>query len=573
MSIVAAVAGPADSVCGPELERDPSDRHLHAAVARLTGGLSPVSLLEAWQDWALHLAAAPARQRALAEAAGQAVVRPLTPSAPVETQADPRFRGEAWRQWPFNAYAAAFQGWEQWWRAATTGVPGVRDRNERIVAFAARQALDMVSPSNFVATNPEVLTRAVATGGASLAEGATNYLKDLLDLASGPHPSPYRVGRDVAATPGEVILRTPLAEIIQYRPTTGQVHPEPVVIVPAWIMKYYILDLTPADSLVRALVAEGFTVFMVSWKNPGAEDRDRGFADYRKLGVMAAIDAACRITGAAKVNAVGYCLGGTLLTMTAAAMARDGDDRIGSLTLLAAQADFTEAGELSLFVNESQIALLEDMMADVGYLRPEQMAATFQVLKANDLIWSRVIHEYLMGEPRQILALDAWSQDATRLPFHMESENLRGLYLNNDLAEGRFCVEGRPVALRDIAAPMFVLATETDHIAPWRSVYKLLLLCEAPITFVLTDHGHNVGVVAPPGGSPRRHRLRQQQARDRYMAPDAWLAATPATAGSWWPVWFDWLRTHSGALVALPPVGAAGLAPLQPAPGSYVLEA
>ena len=529
-------------------------------------------MLEAWHDWVLHLATSPGRRWELTTAASQAFWRPLTGPPQVDVETDPRFRAEAWRQWPFSAYASAFQEWERWWRAATTGVSGVRERNERIVAFAARQALDVVSPSNFVATNPEVLARAAASGGLSLAEGAANLAKDLLDLAGPAKPAPFKVGRDVAATPGEVVARTPLAEIIQYRPTTEKVHPEPVVIVPAWIMKYYILDLTSADSLVRALVAEGFTVFMVSWKNPGAEDHDRGFEDYRKLGALAAIDAACAITGSAKVNAVGYCLGGTLLALTAAAMARDGDDRIGSLTLLAAQADFTEAGELSLFVNESQIALLEDMMADVGYLRPEQMAATFQVLKANDLIWSRLIREYLMGEPQTVRALDAWSQDATRLPFRMESQNLRDLYLDNDLAEGRFCVEGRPVALRDIQAPMFVLATETDHIAPWRSVYKFLLLCEASITFVLTNHGHNVGIVAPPAGSPRRHRVRRRRARGRYMGPDAWFAATAPKVGSWWPLWFEWLAARSGSTVAPPPIGGGGYAPLQPAPGSYVLQ-
>jgi polyhydroxyalkanoate synthase len=565
-------AADADAGAAVAAVGDAIDRQAHAAAARLTGGLSPVSLLEAWQDWALHMAASPGRRWSLCQEAGAEAFKVLTAPASVETKADPRFREDGWRQWPFSAYAAGFQACERWWRTATTEVPGVQERNERIVAFAARQLLDTVSPSNFAATNPEVLARVVATGGASIAQGASNLVEDMVaQMGAGPAPS-FKVGRDVALTPGEVVARTALAEIIQYRPTTGTVHPEPVVIVPAWINRYYILDLTPQDSLVRTLVAEGFTVFIVSWKNPGAEDRDLGFEDYRKLGALAAIDVAAKITGSATVNAVGYCLGGTLLLMTAAAMARDGDQRIGSLTLLASQADFTEAGELTLFVTNAQIALLEDLMWERGYLRPEQMSGAFQLLQSNDLIWSRMIHEYLMGEPRTVRSLDAWSQDATRLPFRMESENLRGLYLNNDLAEGRFCADGKPVALRDITAPMFVLGTETDHIAPWRSVYKLLLLCKTDITFTLTNHGHNVGVIAAPGTPGHRHRVRRQRLHGAYVAPDAWFAKTPPTEGSWQPVWLAWLAARSGAKVAPPPLGVPSEPGLGAAPGSYVLQ-
>jgi polyhydroxyalkanoate synthase len=576
MAFEPAAVGQVGARSGERPDAVAIDRHLHAAAARLTAGLSVVGLLEAWQDWGLHLAASPGRCLQLAQDAGMEAFRALTHPGTVETALDPRFRGPGWQSQPFEAYAAGFQGVEEWWRKALTGVPGVTRQHERVVAFTMRQMLDMVSPGNFVATNPDVLTATVTTGGANLAQGAIQFLNDLSARARRADAD-YQVGRDVAATPGEVVLRTALAEIIQYRPTTASVRPEPVVIVPAWIMKYYILDLTPADSLVRALVAEGFTVFMVSWKNPGPEDRDRGFDDYHRLGAMAAIDAACRITGAEKVHAVGYCLGGTLMTMTAAAMARDGDQRLASLTLLAAQADFTDAGELTLFINEGQIALLEDLMWDRGYLRPEQMAGAFHILRANDLIWSRMISEYLMGQPRRRRALDAWSDDATRLPYRMQSQNLRNLYLGNDLAEGRFCLDGRPIALRDIATPVFVLGTETDHIAPWRSVYKLLLLCEADMTFVLTDRGHNVGIVCPPVQAERRRRrfrVRRQSARGGYLDPEAWLAAAPVEPGSWWPTWFAWLHDHSGEMTAPPSIGRAesGLLPLAPAPGRYVLE-
>jgi len=547
------------------------DRHARASVAQLTGGVSVLGLAQAWQDWATHLAASPGKQMMLAQDAislgADALLRPEQSGS----AADPRFRGAGWRTWPFNVYAAAFLATEQWWRTATRDVDGVTDQHSRVAAFAARQILDVISPSNFPMTNPEVLARTFASGGQNLLQGELNAMHDIVGLAEGGGSPAYLPGRDVAVTPGEVVARTPLAEVIQYRPTTSTVRPEPVVIVPAPIMKYYILDLTPADSLVRSLVEQGFTVFIVSWKNPGPDDQDRGFDDYVGLGVYPALDAACRITGNSKVHAVGYCLGGTLMSMAAAAMARDGDDRLASLTLLAAQADFTEAGELSLFINESQVSLLEDLMRDRGFMTPEQMSGAFQILRANDLIWSRMVSSDLLGLPRTPSALDAWSSDATRLPFRLQSQNLRQLYLENDLAEGRFCLGGRPVALRDISTDMFVLGTETDHIAPWRSVYKLLLLCDADITFVLTNHGHNVGVVCPPGAPGRRHQLRHQTRQGAYADPETWTSEAPSVAGSWWPVWFNWLAAHSGPPVAPPSLGGGG-AVLGAAPGQYVLE-
>lgn len=548
------------------------DREARGAVARMTGGLSVLGLAGAWQDWAQHLAAAPGTQLRLAQAALELGARQaLSGGAPEpETEADPRFRAPAWRRWPFSAYAAGFQAVEQWWRKATLEVPGVEAQHGKVAAFASRQLLDVFSPSNFLLTNPEALARTWASGGANLVEGAMNVAADLLDRKDERREEDFRVGRDVAITPGKVVARTPLAEILQYEPATPKVRPEPLVIVPAPIMKYYILDLTPEDSLARALVAQGFTVFMISWKNPGPAERECGFDDYRHQGVMAAIHAACRITGAPKVHAVGYCLGGTLLAMTAAAMGRDGDDRIGDLTLLASQADFTEAGELSVFVNESQVSLLEDLMRDRGYLRAEQMTGAFQILRANDLIWSRMIRGYLMGEPRQRRALDAWSEDSTRLPRHLQAENLRNLYLQNDFAEGRFLMGGRPVALRDIDREMFVLATEFDHVAPWRSVYKFLLLCETDITFALTNRGHNMGVICPPGRPDRRFRVRRQATRDAYLDPGAWLAEATPMPGSWWLLWFEWLKARSGAPVEPPPcVAGPGLGD---APGRYVLE-
>jgi polyhydroxyalkanoate synthase len=345
------------------------------------------------------------------------------------------------------------------------------------------------------------------------------------------------------------------------------------VIVPAWIMKYYILDLSPENSLVKYLTEQGFTVFMISWKNPDAEDRDVGFNDYRTEGVLAAIEAATRVTKSRKVHAVGYFLGGTLLAIAAAAMARDGDDRFASLSFLAAQTDFTEAGELKLFINESQIAFLEDMMWERGYLDSSQMAGAFQMLRSNDLIWSRVVHDYLMGERSAPMDIMAWNADTTRMPYRMHSEYLRALFLDNDLAEGRFIVEGHPITVHDIRAPMFAVSTEKDHVAPWKSVFKFHLLSNADLTFVLTSGGHNAGILAPPAAGGHHYRAARHCQADRYVDPDTWLQQNEIREGSWWSAWVQWLAARSGAPIAQPALGLEGtkFSPLQDAPGTYVL--
>ncbi|MGH7227167.1 MAG: PHA/PHB synthase family protein, partial [Gemmataceae bacterium] len=351
-------------------------------------------------------------------------------------------------------------------------------------------------------TNPEVLAASVNESGRNFAEGFRNYIDDLRRAASGQpidETSGFIVGKDVATTPGKVVLRNELIELISYAPATEQVRPEPLLIVPAWIMKYYILDLSPGNSLIRYLVSQGFTVFCISWRNPTAEMRNVGFDEYRRLGVMAALEAIGDICGEAKIHACGYCLGGTLLSIAAAAMGRNGDQRLATVTMLAAQTDFTEAGELQLFTDESQIALLDDVMWRQGYLDSSQMAGAFQMLRSNELVWSRLIKTYLLGEREQPNDLMAWNADATRMPYRMHSEYLHKMFLHNDLAEGRFRVEGRPIAISAIREPIFAVSTERDHVAPWRSVYKIHLLNEGDITFVLTSGGHNAGIVSEPG--------------------------------------------------------------------------
>jgi polyhydroxyalkanoate synthase len=296
--------------------------------------------------------------------------------------------------------------------------------------------------------------------------------------------------------------------------------------------------------------------------------------DYRKLGVMAALDAVTAIVPDRPIHATGYCLGGTLLSIAAAAMARDGDERLQSITLLAAQTDFEEAGELKLFINESQLAFLEDMMWEQGFLDARQMAGAFQLLRSNDLIWSRNLREYLMGERSQMTDLMAWNADPTRMPYRMHSEYLRHLYLDNDLAEGRYIVEDRPIALTDIRAPMFVIGTTRDHVAPWRSVYKIHLLADTEVTFLLTTGGHNAGIVSELGRKGRSYQVLTAGSTDSYTDPEAWTAAAPRREGSWWPEWAAWLGQRSGERVPPPRMGLpeAGLAALTEAPGSYVLQ-
>ncbi len=565
------------------------DRSLHATAARFTFGLSPAALAEAYLDWATHLAFSPGKRLQLVDKAARKTVRfanytfrcasesGKAPCCIEPLPQDRRFVGADWQKWPYSFMYQAFLLNQQWWHNATTGIRGVTRQHENMVEFMSRQILDMLSPSNFLLTNPEVLRQTVSNGGMNLVSGLRNLTEDWERAVSGKKPvgtENFVVGRNVAVTPGKVIYRNRLIELIQYVPATDKVRPEPVLIVPAWIMKYYILDLSQQNSLVKYLTQQGFTVFMISWKNPDPEDRDLGLDDYRTLGVMAALDAVRAIVPNQKVHSVGYCLGGTLLSIAAAAMARDGDDRLKSITLLAAQTDFTEAGELMLFINESQIAFLEDMMWEQGFLDATQMAGAFQMLHSGDLVWSRMVRDYLMGERIPMIDLMAWNADATRLPYRMHSEYLRRLFLNNDLAEGRFTVADKPIALTDIRAPIFAVGTVRDHVAPWRSTYKINLLIDTDVTYLLTTGGHNAGIVSEPGHDGRSFQIMTTKADDRYVDPETYVAEAPRKEGSWWPEWVAWLDARSGAPVDPPTMGVAaeGYAARCDAPGTYVLQ-
>ena len=556
------------------------DRLLHAFEARLTGGISPTAVSLAYGDWLAHLANAPGKQAELAQLAATDMMRLALWALRATNGAEEapftdrgRFREPAWRRWPFNLYAQTFLATERWWRAATGDLRGATTHHLRVVDFVTRQHLNRLSPGNTAWTNPEVVERTLAEGGANFVRGAAIAMDDLARLVADRPPAgaeDWQVGRDVAITPGHVVYRNDLMELIQYAPTTETVRPEPVLVVPAWIMKYYILDLEPETSLIRWLVGQGFTVFAVSWKNPERRDADRGLDDYRRLGVLAALRVVERILPEQRIHACGYCLGGTLLAIAAAAMARDGERRLATITLLAGQTDFSEAGELMVFIDESEVAFLEAMMWDQGYLDSKQMAGAFQLLRSHDLIWSRLVREYLLGERAPLSAMMAWNADGTRMPTEMQTEYLRALFLENRLSRGRYAVEGAAVALTDLRAPIFAVGTERDHIAPWQSVYKIRLLTKVDVTFALASGGHNSGIVSQPGHPRARHKLETLEADAAYVPPETWTERTPWRDGSWWPAWAEWLHARSGEPVAPPDVGADALPPLCPAPGQYV---
>ena len=572
---------------GRESRQTPTFRAYRELERRLTslgfgpyGAVAPTTAAGALFDWWVHLLSSPAKQWELGHllieqlmAVGTAAWRRDDPIEPMPQ--DKRFSDAAWRTWPFHWLAQGFLLQQQAWHRATTGVPGVSHHHEDMVSFAARQWLDLVAPSNFVSLNPVVRQRTLQEGGMNLVRGIAHALEDAWRDAGDLPPvgaEHFVVGRDVAVTPGRVVLRTRLMELIQYAPSTATVHAEPILIVPAWIMKYYVLDLSPANSLIRYLVSQGHTVFAISWKNPDSADRDLGMDAYDHLGVRAALRAIRTIVPGARVHATGYCLGGTLLSIVAAALGRAGDDSLMTMTLLAAQTDFTDPGELALFIDEGQVEFLESQMARRGYLDKQQMKGTFQMLRSNDLIWSYRLYNHLLGERQPVSDLMAWNADGTRLPYRMHVEYLRGLFLHNALSHGEWQVDGAPVNLGDIRVPIFNVGAIQDHVAPWRSTFKLHALTDAEQTFVLTGGGHNVGIVNPPGQPKANFRVRTWHAGDRLLTPDEWLAATTVEPGSWWTLWSDWLARHSSGRVAPPTMGAAadGFGAQDAAPGRYV---
>jgi len=563
------------------------DREFHARLGKFWA-LSPASLSAAYTDWTMHLALSPGKQLALAENALRKVSSladySLWAITGIQSEEcihpppqDTRFSDEGWKTWPYNIYQQAYLLTEEWWVEATSTVRGVSGHHAAVVPFVTRQILDMWAPLNFPFTNPHVVQTTVTFKGMNFIEGANNFAEDLTRFLKKEGPvgmEDFQLGKNLATTKGKVIYQNRLIELIQYSPLTKEVYSEPILIIPAWIMKYYILDLSAHNSLVKYLVEAGHTVFMISWKNPGSKDRDLSFEDYLNLGIMNALTAISAIVPKSKIHAVGYCLGGTLLSMAAAAMARDENTLLKTVTLFASQVDYEDAGELLLFIDESQITFLEDIMWDKGYLDSSRLAGTFNMLRSYDLIWSKMIERYLLGKRLHFTDLMAWNADATRLPYKMHSEYLRELFLHNNLTNGKMTVEKKPISLKEISVPLFVVATQKDHISPWKSVYKIHLFVDTKITFLLTSGGHNAGIVSDIGHPHRSYQVSTHTKSDKCLFPEEWRENTPQHKGSWWPVWEQWLVLHGPDKSAPPSMGQPlqGYKILRDAPGTYVME-
>ena len=602
------------------------DHLVHARLADSSVGLSPIALALAHADWAWHLAVSPGRQMQLAQKAQalalQVWSRALNPAAvdavAEAAESDLHFADEGWRHWPYRVWKDGFKATEAWWREAVQ-VEGLSAHHRHMVDFFARQAVDALSPANWPATNPQAVQAALDSGGMSLVRGSQHLLKDMQEMQPGSTPAaagvghadsatmaplPFAVGKDVAITPGKVVYRNALFELIQYTPTTAQVHVEPLLIVPSCIMKYYILDLSPRNSMVRYLVDQGYTVFMMSWKNPDASDRELGMQDYLRRGVMEAMAVVKSRADAPRIHALGYCLGGTFLAIVAAVLGRlqrqaaarpaapnttamtrsaaappqrrRGDDlrpealpELASVTLLAAQTDFSEPGELGVFIDDDQLRTLRENMARTGFLSGRAMAASFQFLNSSDLVWARNTRRYLLGKDDGGNDMMSWNADVTRLPARMHDEYLSSLFLNNALAAGHYRCGGEGVALRDISMPLLVVGTVRDHVCPWRSVYKIHLLTDTDTTFVLAAGGHNAGIVSEPGHPKRSYQIGHTPRGRGWTDPDAWLAQAATHTGSWWPEMAEWLRQHSSGQRKPPPVVRSAV--LGKAPGSYVM--
>ena len=576
------------------------DASVRGQLAKAFSGLSPIALGLAHADWAMHLLTSPGRQAVLAQRALELSMqalgnlsRPAGEESPVEK--DGRFADAGWSQWPYNVFKENYKAADTWWRELAQQDDGMSRHHQHMVSFFTGQTLDALSPSNWLATNPEVLRTAQETQGRSLQDGLQFFLQDLREqLSARPdtaaeelEPLEYAVGKDVAVTPGKVVFRNDLIELIRYSPSTDKVLPEPVLIVPSCIMKYYILDLSPHNSMVKYLVDKGHTVFMVSWRNPGPEDRDLKMQDYLSSGVLAAMAAARASSGAARLHTMGYCLGGTFLAMAAAAIGRLTRRKKGqrtakeealipadlpelaSVILLAAQTDFSEPGELGVFIDEAQLATLRESMNQRGYLSGKQMGGSFVYLASRGLLWGRNTRRYLLGEDDASFDLMSWNADTTRLPARMHSEYLNSLFLNNALAAGQYRFAGSTLALMDIQAPMMVVATTRDHVSPWKSVYKVHLQTDTHVTFVLAEGGHNAGIVSEPGRPRRSYQLGSVEDNTGWIDPDEWKAQAPVEQGSWWVAMHDWIAARSGQPVAATPIPAKQA--LCDAPGTYVM--
>jgi polyhydroxyalkanoate synthase subunit PhaC len=491
----------------------------------------------------------------------------------VAERGDRRFKDAAWDENAlFDLIKQSYLLSSKYLLQVASPTDGVNDKTQQKLAFYTRQLVEMMAPSNFVATNPEVLRLTIETRGENLLRGLKNMLEDL-DRGKGrlavkmTDLDAFEIGRDIATTPGKVVFQTDLMQLIQYAPSTENVYRRPLMIIPPWINKFYILDLQPKNSFVKYCVDQGFTVFVLSWVNPDQKLRHKSFEHYMSEGPLAALDAIEQATGEREVNAIGYCLGGTLLAATLAWMKEKGDDRIRSATFFTTLVDFTDPGELGVFMDEEQLAALEKTMAKRGYLDGAEMAASFNLLRANDLIWSFVVNNYLLGKDPFPFDLLYWNSDNTRMPAAMHSFYLRKCYHENVLVEpGGVSLGGVPIDLGRIDLPVYWVSTKEDHIAPWKSTYAATQLYQGQKKFVVAGSGHIAGVVNPPAAGKYGYWLNDELPAD----PEAWFAGAQHHDGSWWADWAQWNASFAGELVRAREPGAGKLPALEDAPGSYV---
>jgi polyhydroxyalkanoate synthase len=566
------------------------DTQYRARLAKATSGLSPALYATAMTDWLSHLAISPGKQLSLAKSGvkrvvgiGELVLNSLTGrkkdnpfTAP---RGDNRFAAEEWQKGPFNVAAQTFLAMREWAMEVASDIPGQDPKHEAFVKFVMGQTVDALAPSNIPLMNPTVLKTTVKERGANLGRGAKFLLSDGINKVLGrsytnPDLENFRVGETLAVTPGKVVFRNELIELIQYTATTKTVEKEPVLIVPPWIMKYYILDLSPENSLVKYLVDRGKTVFMISWTNPGSEFRDYGIEEYLENGILAAMDAVQKVVKTSKINLAGYCAGGSLAIIAAAYLAREKDNRINSLTTFTAQSDFSEPGEIKVFLNESELAFMKDMMAKDGYLDKSYFAKSFSALNPNALTWGPMIQRYYLGQEPGLFDIMAWNTDLTRVPAKLHYECMKSMFVRNEIAEDKFEIKGKTLHLSQMKMPLFFVATTTDHVAPWQSVYKIHKLAPyADLCFCLTTGGHNAGIVCGPDNPKRAYRLSQRQAGDPFRHPDNYLKEEVELSGSWWPAWSNWISSQSSGECAARKPGGIGKDKLEilcDAPGEYV---
>ncbi|MEM7041620.1 MAG: class I poly(R)-hydroxyalkanoic acid synthase [Pseudomonadota bacterium] len=486
---------------------------------------------------------------------------------------DRRFRDPAWNDDAvFSIIKQSYLLTSRWLTEVMNDVDGLDDKTRQKLDFYTRQFVDAIAPSNFVTTNPEVLRATLESGGDNLLRGLNHLLTDL-DRGKGKlairmtDQDAFDVGKNIATTPGKVVYQNDLLQLIQYEPTTEKAYKRPLLIIPPWINKYYILDLQPKNSFIKYAVDQGLTVFVVSWINPDEAHAEKTFEDYMLEGPLAALDAIERATGEKDVNAIGYCLGGTLLAATLAYMAAKKDGRIKAATFFTALTDFEDPGDLGVFIDEEQLASMDEMMAEKGYLDGREMATTFNMLRANDLIWSFVINNYLLGKEPFPFDLLYWNSDSTRMPHAMHSFYLREFYQNNKLVKpGGVTLDGVPIDLKKVRIPVYMLSTKEDHIAPWSSTYAATQIFRGDTTFALAGSGHIAGVINPAASKKYGYWLNDKMPAD----PKDWLETATHHEGSWWPDWAGWIGKKSGTKVKARVPCKGKLKVIEDAPGSYV---